>query len=172
MLRIAVIPVIAWCYITRERPTLAVLFLLISGFTDIADGFIARRFNMISNFGKALDPVADKLTQFALLVCLTMEIPEMIIPCALLTVKEIVSAFTALRAIRQTGKVDGANWHGKLSTVVIYTMLFTHILWSDVPKYISLAFIIVSAVTMILSFAMYNVRNIRAYKTNRESMCA
>ena len=60
--RFCLIPVIIWSYCVKENPLLAGEILLLSGLTDLADGYIARRFHMISNLGKILDPVADKLT--------------------------------------------------------------------------------------------------------------
>ena len=65
--RICMIPWFMWVYLARGDSLSAALILLLSGVTDCLDGFIARRFNMISNLGKALDPLADKLTQVAML---------------------------------------------------------------------------------------------------------
>ncbi len=164
LLRIILIPIIAWLYAVKNMPYHSAAVLILSGVTDVVDGFIARHFNMISNFGKALDPVADKLTQFVLLICLVFKYTQMIVPCLLLMIKEIVSGITALCAIKRTGKVDGANWHGKLCTVILYTMLFVHILWNDIPKTVSMVFVCLSVLMMLVSSVMYNVRNIRAYK--------
>ena len=63
--RLCLIPVIIWSYCVKKNPLLAGEILLLSGLTDLADGYIARRFHRISNLGKILDPVADKLTQAA-----------------------------------------------------------------------------------------------------------
>ncbi len=167
IMRIAIIPVIVWAYIFAQKPVLAAILLVISGVTDMADGYIARRFNMISNFGKGLDPVADKLTQFVVLICLVFRFHLMIVPCLVLMLKEIVSAITALCAIRSTGKVVGATWHGKVSTVLLYFMLFIHILWCDIPPLYSNIIIVLSVAMMLLSFVMYNVRNITAYKKRK-----
>ena len=68
--RILLIPLIVWLYCGKQDYLLAAWVLLLSGVTDIADGFIARRFRMVSDLGKVLDPIADKLTQTAALVCL------------------------------------------------------------------------------------------------------
>ena len=68
--RFCLIPVIIWSYCVKKNPLLAGEILLLSGLTDLADGYIARRFHRISNLGKILDPVADKLTQAAMLICL------------------------------------------------------------------------------------------------------
>ena len=72
-LRLALIPCFVWAYLVRRDPRLTVALLLLSGLTDIADGFIARHYDMVSNLGKVLDPLADKLTQAAMLVCLTSQ---------------------------------------------------------------------------------------------------
>lgn len=52
---------------------------MLSGLTDLADGYIARRFHRISNLGKILDPVADKLTQAAMLICLFTRFPHVLL---------------------------------------------------------------------------------------------
>ena len=68
--RILLVPVIVWLYCGRGDYPLTACVLVLSGVTDIVDGFIARRFRMVSDLGKVLDPVADKLTQAAALGCL------------------------------------------------------------------------------------------------------
>lgn len=68
--RILLIPLIVWLYCGKQDYLLAAWVLLLSGVTDIADGFIARHFHMVSDLGKVLDPIADKLTQTVALVCL------------------------------------------------------------------------------------------------------
>jgi len=163
MFRIVLIPVIVWFYFFCDKTYVAASFLVVSGITDIADGFIARHFNMVSDFGKALDPVADKLTQFVVLICLVTTSKWMIVPCLFLMIKEFISAFTALKAIRKTGKVEGATWHGKLSTVILYLMIFVHMIWQNVPEYVSIAFVAVSVAMMMFSLIKYNVRNVRMY---------
>lgn len=160
IIRIALIPVIVWAYMFAEKPVLAAVLLVVSGITDMADGYIARRFNMISNFGKGLDPVADKLTQFIVLICLVFRYKLMIVPCVVIFVKELVSAITALCAIHNTGKVVGATWHGKLSTVLLYFMLFIHIIWCNIPSLYSNIIIWISVAVMTLSFVLYTVRNV------------
>ena len=77
--RLCLIPVIIWSYCVKKNPLLAGEILLLSGLTDLADGYIARRFHRISNLGKILDPVADKLTQAAMLICLFTRFPHMLL---------------------------------------------------------------------------------------------
>ena len=89
LLRLCLIPLFVWAYLIRQDPLLTVGLLILSGLTDIADGFIARHFQMISDLGKVLDPLADKLTQAAMLVCLTSRFPLMLIPFGMMVVKEL-----------------------------------------------------------------------------------
>lgn len=164
MVRIALIPVIVWLYHIKNRYLLAAGVLVISGVTDVVDGIIARRFHMVSDLGKALDPIADKLTQAAVLACLLFRFPLMGLPLVLLVLKEVVSGVWRLIIIRQTKEVKGAQWHGKAATVLLYSMMLLHILWSSVPNPISLASIILCAAMMLVSFALYSMENYRAQK--------
>ena len=84
--RLCLIPVIIWLYIGEKNYLWAGIVLILSGATDLADGFIARHFHMISDLGKVLDPVADKLTQAAMLFCLCTRFPLMILPLVLMIV--------------------------------------------------------------------------------------
>ena len=161
-LRLALIPCFVWAYLVDENPRLTVLLLLISGLSDVADGFIARHFDMVSNLGKVLDPLADKLTQAAMLVCLMSRYPLMLLPLGLMVVKEMVSVGTGLAAIDRTGEVRSAGWHGKVATVLLYAMLITHVLWTEIPPQLSLALILLCAAMIVLSGILYGVSNVRA----------
>ena len=97
--------------------------LALSGISDTADGYIARRFNMVSDLGKIIDPVADKLTQAAMLLCLLTRYPLMLLPLLLLTFKEISTGIMSLIVIRKTGLVMSADWHGKVTTGLLYAMM-------------------------------------------------
>lgn len=164
MVRIAMIPVIVWLYHFRDEHLLAAGVLVASGITDVVDGIIARRFHMISNLGKALDPIADKLTQTAMLVCLLFRFPLMNLPLGLLVIKEFVSGVWRLVIIRRTKEIKGAEWHGKVSTVLLYAMMLLHILWPAIPASISTGCILLCAAMMLLSFGLYSCGNYRMMK--------
>jgi len=159
--RLLLIPAIVWAYCVEKNDTLAAVLLILSGLTDLADGFIARRFRMISDLGKALDPVADKLTQIAVLVCLVTQHPMMLIPLILLVVKEIAAAVQGLLVIHRTGEVHGADWHGKVSTTLLYAMMTVHILWNHIPAWLSNASIGLCTVMILYSCILYTMKNIR-----------
>lgn len=160
--RLCLIPVIIWLYCYKDEYLGALLVLALSGFTDIADGFIARKWNMISDFGKAFDPVADKLTQMGVLICLITQFPHMMNALILLIIKEVCSGITSLIAIKKTNCVMGAAWHGKLTTVSLYLMMAVHLLWYGIPYATSLLLVGICIGIMLMSFILYTVRNIKA----------
>ena len=168
MVRIALIPLIVWLYHFKNDSAAAAVVVIASGVTDVVDGFIARKFNMISDLGKALDPVADKLTQTATLMCLLFQFPLMWLPLSLLVVKEFISGIWRLIVFHRTREVRGAKWHGKVSTVLLYGIMLLHILWPSIPGTYSSLSIVLCTLMMILSFLLYSKENYRALK---ESPC-
>lgn len=160
--RIALIPVFVWQYCVQHRSILTGYLLILSGLTDVADGFIARRFHMVSNLGKVLDPIADKLTQGAMLTCLLVRFPQMLAPLILMLVKETFMVITGWAIIKQTGIVLSAQWHGKASTCLLYGMMFLHVFLDDIPKALSEAMVWGCFAMILLSFALYVNRNFKA----------
>ena len=151
LLRLIMIPQLMWLYLGKQDYVQTVILLALSGVTDILDGIIARKFNMISDFGKAFDPVADKLTQMAMLYCVGTTFPEIRFLLILLVVKEVLSGIMSLISIKKTGQVQGAQWHGKAVTVLLYTLIADRI----VPGLLSQVLLIVCAGMMLLSMALY-----------------
>lgn len=168
LLRIALIPLFVYLYII-DRFWWSLFILILSGITDVVDGFIARRFNMISAVGKALDPISDKLTQAAVLGCLISEHHTMLVPFLLMIVKEVFSGLCALMAIKYTGEVHGADWHGKLTTFSLYAMMALHLLWTDIPPVVSNVLIGVCVLLMLMSLILYSVRNIGMAKKVKDA---
>ena len=144
------------------------MIFIISGLTDIVDGFIARKFDMISDFGKAFDPVADKLTQIAMLFCLVTRFPLMLIPLIILIVKEALAAIMNMITLEKAGFVVAAKWHGKLNTVLIYSMMFVHIVWFTIPKTISNVLVMICIVMMLISSFLYTKSDVKAIKKEKE----
>lgn len=167
--RIGLIPFIVWLYLAKERYEAALFVLIASGLTDVVDGFIARHFNMISDFGKIIDPIADKLTQASVLFCLVFRFEYMLIPLILLVVKEIYAGITGLITVRITGKVMSSLWHGKLATVLLYFTMALHMIWFDIPYTVSLVLIALCSAAMLASTVMYDIRNKRALKEQKKT---
>ena len=159
--RLLLIPIITWLYIKKKNYYMTVIVLGLSGLTDVIDGIIARKFNMISDFGKAFDPIADKLTQIIVLFCLVFRFDFMIVPLILLIIKEVFAGITGLLTIKKTHQVHGAVWHGKTTTVCLYILMTIHIIWYTIPVHVSNILILLCTVMMLFSAILYGIKNIK-----------
>ena len=121
IIRFLLIPVIVISIFNGDY-IIAFIFFTVSGITDIADGFIARKFNLISNFGKLMDPLADKLTQIATIASLTL---KNIIPIWILAIVLLKELIMIAGASFLYGKdvVVYSKWYGKLATVLFYVAI-------------------------------------------------
>ena len=133
ILRFILIPFIL-VFLFQDKYLACFVFLTISGLTDILDGFIARKFNFITNFGKLIDPLADKATQISILVTLAL---KDIIPMWLMIIIVIKEFAMIAGASFLYGKelVVSSKWFGKLSTVLFYLAIvssFTIRYWNNI----------------------------------------
>ena len=121
MLRFFLIPFIVG-FLNEGNYILAFIFLTLSGLTDVLDGFIARKFNFITNFGKLIDPLADKATQISVLTVLAL---QHIIPLWILIIVLLKECTLIAGASFLYGKelVVSSKWYGKLSTVLFYVAI-------------------------------------------------
>lgn len=157
--RILLIPVFAACYflLGDEYRLVAAGVLLLSGLTDVVDGFIARRFNMITYAGKILDPLADKLTLFAVLLSVSSQIPPLMVLTVIFGVRELCMLFGGLALIRSGRKIIGSKWFGKISTAVLYICLLLFIVCPRLRARdpLSIALMTAMGVTVVFAFIMY-----------------
>lgn len=163
LLRLCMIPLLMWLYLEKQEYLWTAVVVVLSGATDVVDGIIARKFNMVSDLGKALDPVADKLTQIAMLYCLATTHPEIQILLLLLVVKEVITGAMSLYSIKKTKEVQGADWHGKVTTVLLYVLIIDRI----VPGLLSALLTLLCAGMMIFSMIQYWKRNVGQIRENR-----
>ena len=168
LFRLLLIPVIMWLYIVREDPIWTTAILALSGITDIVDGVIARKCHMTSDFGKAFDPVADKLTQIAMLFCLVSRFQCMMLPLCVMIVKEVAAGVLGVMVIHKTGNVNGAVWHGKATTVSLYSMMTVHLIWFNIPDVISGILIGACTALALLSAFMYTRDNLQKILQGRK----
>ncbi len=159
--RMLLIPVFVWTYCGLKNDIATALVLLLSGISDTADGVIARKFNMITTFGKAIDPVADKLTQIAMLLCLLTRFPNLIILFVLLLIKELTGGIMSLFILKRRKLVLPADWHGKVTTFLLYATMLLHLVWGTIPDSVSNISIVICSAVTLMSFVLYFIRNIR-----------
>ncbi len=172
IIRLLMIPFIVWYYCFEKDLTIAFILFTISAFTDVADGFIARKFNMITDAGKILDPIADKLTQAAVIFCLCLTINSvgMWILLSVLVIKEITMLIMGLISLKAVDKINGAKWFGKLSTVVIFLVVGINSLFdlSPLAHSISVVFAIGFMSVSLIKYALFYRKLIVEYKENKK----
>ena len=155
LVRLLLVPVIVWLYCIRGNTSAAVAVVAVSGLTDLADGYIARRFHQISDLGKILDPVADKLTQVAMIGCLTARYARMGYLLILIVCKEILMGICSILMIRKEKRVNSSKWFGKMNTVVLYTVMILLFLFPTMPEITADALILVCMATVTLAMIGY-----------------
>lgn len=157
--RISLIPIIACLYLINKNYMMTGILVLFSGLTDVVDGWIARRFNMISDLGKILDPVADKSTQIVVAMLLVTRFQLMLLPLIIGVIKEIFMGISGYFVVKKCGVVLGAEWHGKLATVILTLTMALHLLWYEITPEFSTVTIMLSSVAIVLSLVLYAIRN-------------
>ncbi|MBR3770331.1 MAG: CDP-alcohol phosphatidyltransferase family protein [Lachnospiraceae bacterium] len=153
--RILLIPLMAVLYCHYEAYYAAVVVIVVSGITDILDGKIARKFNMVSDFGKFLDPLADKLTQAAMALCLAVRYSGMGVLFILMLVKESVLSVCAYHALKATNTVNSAKWYGKVTTATLYVIMVLLFLSPDIPSQVAEVGILLCGTMIIMSMILY-----------------
>lgn len=139
--------------------------LAVSCLTDAIDGKIARRYNMISTLGKILDPLADKVTQFTLTLCLSLKYPHLRPVLCLFVVKELFQLIAGAVNLRRGKMLPGALMAGKVCTTVLFVSLIALVLFPAMPEKVvdgiavlDTAFLIVSFVSYILAYFGKNTK--------------
>ena len=162
--RIILIPIFMAVYIGadgRSDYIAAAVILGISGLTDCFDGKVARHFNMITEWGKVLDPVADKLTQAAVFISLSFRYPTMRYLLILFIVKEMFMGIMGAIMLKKGSMMDGARWYGKLCTAVLYGAMFILLLVVDLSYFAAGLIISVCIIMNVFSFVCYIVYYVR-----------
>ena len=161
-LRLCMVPLFLWIYLGLDEPLWAAGLLVLSGITDTVDGWIARKFYQVSNLGKALDPFADKVTQIAVVTCLSIRFPRLWIVSGVLLAKESFALITSLMAIHSSGEIQGADWHGKVTTTLMYITMIAHLVFPEIPDIVSITLTILCTGMILLSGVLYGIRNIHS----------
>ena len=131
LFRLLLIPVYVAIYLNADSLAdyyIAAGILAVSCLTDLVDGKIARHFHMISTLGRFLDPLADKVTQFTLIICLTVRYPILWTIVGLFVVKEVFQLIAAAVNFRKGRVLKGALMTGKVCTTVLFVSLVVMVL--------------------------------------------
>ena len=153
--RLLLIPVIIVLYCTFNQHIIAAGVVVLSALTDVVDGFIARRYNMITDLGKFLDPLADKLTQAAMIICVATKCWWVVFLLVIMLVRELLLFIWGLLFFKKNDAVNSSRWYGKLSTVVVYLSMFVIFLFPALSIEIIKILFSVCVIVIALSAVLY-----------------
>lgn len=128
---------------------------LVSGLSDVADGFIARKFNMTTQLGKILDPAADKLTQVTVIICLTIKNPRILLLLTIFFVKELMMLLGGILLYKKGVQIRSAKWFGKASTVIIFLVTSALVLMPNLAEVWVYLLMAVAIIAVLFAFFMY-----------------
>lgn len=154
LLRLLMIPLIVRLYV-REQYVQAVAVIIISGITDVVDGIIARKCGMVSDFGKILDPLADKLTQAAIIIGLATKYSLMIPLIIEFALRELIMTILGYITIKRKDSVNSSKWYGKVTTVLLYAVFVILIFFPGIPLWAANTLIVLCAAMILLSLILY-----------------
>lgn len=159
MFRLVLIPIYIAIYLNAGDDStdyyLAAGILAVSCLTDMIDGKIARHFNMISSFGKILDPLADKATQFTLIICLTVRYSFLWYLVILFVLKESFQLIAGGVNLRKGRMLKGALISGKICTTILFVSLIILVMLPNLEADIVRVIAVIDAIFMLVAFAEY-----------------
>lgn len=137
-----------------------IIILLLAGISDLLDGYIARKFNLCTKLGAVLDPIADKLMQGAVLLCL-LKLSKMPLWVILfICIKELILCIGAIVMLKKGADVK-SDYSGKTATFTFYLSSFVLILFDTIPilKNILILIVIVSALYALVDYSIIFFKN-------------
>lgn len=164
--RFVLIPVFVWLYLRGEY-TVAGAALVLSALTDLFDGKIARHFNQITELGILLDPIADKLTEGAVLLCLVMRYRLMAVLIGIYVLKEGFMAVAGAVMLRRRKKLGGAMWFGKVCTAVFYIITLILTFYPSVPPKVANPMMLVCGGMMLFTLVRYAILYLHMARNER-----
>ena len=158
LFRLCLIPLYVTIYLNAGESKdyfIAGTILAVSCLTDMIDGQIARRFNLISNLGKVLDPFADKATQLALVICLSIRYPILNYVLVMFLIKECIQVIVAWIKFRQGKALPGSILPGKICTTVLFTSFTLLVLFPNLDARIVHFLAAADFICLAIAFVSY-----------------
>jgi cardiolipin synthase len=169
-IRFLLIPFFVILYLKADDPKeylRAAAVVLASGITDFLDGFIARKFNLITELGKIIDPLADKLTQASLIFVLVVKIKWMFLLLILFVIMQLFLLVAGLVMLKKGTKLSGAKWFGKVSTTVFYAVMLVLVSLPRLGNTVTNILMLVCGGFLLLSFLLYIKEYVTMYRNLR-----
>ena len=156
--RILCVPAFVIVYITSTSLSghiWAIVIVAASALTDVFDGFVARKTGQVTDLGKILDPIADKLMQFAMMFCVVIRYHWVALLLVIYAAKEIISLIFSGYLFTKKKNIGGAMWCGKICTVILYAVMLAFIIFPEIPAPVDTILVGFSAAFMLLAFVVY-----------------
>lgn len=166
-LRILLVPVYIFVFYHADNAIdyfLSIFVVILSALTDLLDGFIARKFDWITDLGKIIDPIADKLMQTALLFTVIWKVKGILPLLILFVMKELISLFVGAVLYKMGKHLNGAIWCGKICTVVLYAVMLVFIILPNLDKNFVYLLVGIASLFLILSFVVYMLEYKKLYR--------
>lgn len=163
--RLLLVPIFAYMMACDNYFAAAIIFI-ISGVSDVIDGYIARHFNMITRFGMIYDPFVDKLMQITAIVCLVIK--DIIPPWLLIFVLLKEVSMILVGGILYIKKIEiKSNKYGKAATVIFYAGVLLLITWKSMPSVVFSLVISLMILAMLVAAIYYATDIIKHYDEKR-----
>lgn len=155
--RLILVPVFAGTYFSGSPNARiwAALVYALAFVTDIADGAIARKFDLITRLGRVLDPVADKLMTFTVILCVCLDGIVPMWAAVVFFCKEAAMALGGAMMLHRTKDVIPSNWLGKASTGVFFVVLAALVLFPQIPYTLAVGLISAALALAIAALLRY-----------------
>ena len=158
LFRILTIPFFIYFYL-KDMVYVAIIVLVAGGLSDCVDGYIARKFNQITELGKMLDPLADKLTQAAIAICIAFKYPIIAPVLIFFIVKELIMLIGAVVLIKKGARPVAANWYGKLGTILFYLSVTVVVIMTlcsvPSPTFEIVSYILLGLTALIMAYSLF-----------------
>ena len=152
----------------ENRSDVALWISVVFWLADIVDGYLARRLGQVTNLGKMLDPIVDKLFQFSFICCASLMYREIFVLCALQFVKEFILAIIAGIAMYRYGVHESSRWYGKLNTGLLNTSIILLLLFPSIEGELLYLIVLINSISLVISFVLYFIYYLRLINQRRK----
>ena len=175
LFRFILIPVFIFVFFSDiEHATwIAMVVFLTAGLTDVIDGYLARKYNWVSDLGKMMDPFADKMMVCTVLVCLCIEKLVPIWAVALIIAKEMFMLISGLIIFKRKDTVVVSSWAGKSAVCLIYaviaTVMLSHTNIIEIHKTVIYALCLLAVLAAFAALAIYSAAYAKSQKSDSQT---
>ncbi len=166
VIRLLMIPVFVYVFLSdiNDKTIIAFGIFVLAWLTDALDGYLARKYNWITDLGKILDPIADKLMQLVAVICLVIVKRLSVFVISVVFFKELIMAIGAIIVTKKKKSVAASRWYGKLTTILLF-VAFAILIVIEVPNNTLVvamnSVIVIAELFALIMYALYFINIFR-----------